>query len=108
MKEYGEEHGCKRLAILFLCKDAIASYEAIFSNPTINPPYILVIQDHGFGGNYDCFGQNGLLHRIAKSIQIFPSFILNGSKVWDGYRLLSDEIVYGGMHRNARQLFIKE
>lgn len=105
---YGDEHGCERLAVIFLCKDAIASYHAIFTRPDAQPPYVMVIQDHGFGCNYDRFGRNGLLENIANVTGVKPKWILNGSSVWGGYRLASDEVVHGGMWLNKRQLYVLE
>ena len=87
--DFGDDHGSHRLAILFLGADGIASYDALFcqSNGT-RPPFAVLIQEHGFGGNYDKFGSGGLLERIALECQVFPDFLLvaDGSQPWRGYK----------------------
>ncbi len=83
-----EDHGPARLAILFLGADGIASYDALFcQNTSEGPPFLLVLQDHGFSGNYSPFGKGGLLEKIAKRSQTFPSWLLvgNNTKPWDGF-----------------------
>ncbi|MBP9735495.1 MAG: hypothetical protein KBD82_07670 [Rhodoferax sp.] len=106
--ELGEEHGAHRLAILFLGADGIASYDALFcQGDSVSPPFAVLIQEHGFGGNYDKFGRGGLLDRIAQKCQVFPKFLLvaEGSEPWIGYERM-DNLggSVGGMHGNTRYL----
>ena len=59
--EYDEAHGPKRLAIIFLFADGIASYDALFCQSRNKcEPFGVLLQDHGFGGNYDKFGMGGI------------------------------------------------
>lgn len=102
------DHGAKRLAILFLGADAIASYDALFcQKESILPPYAMLLQDHGFGGNWNRFGRGGAMHRIARTCGVYPEWILCGvtTDVWDGYSEVegvdSDQ---GGMHHQHRAL----
>ena len=63
----GEDHGPQRLAILFIGGDGIASYDALYCQRDGTPPaFLAVIQDHGFGGNYNRFGQDGLLETVLE------------------------------------------
>jgi hypothetical protein len=55
----GDAHGPARLAILFLYADGHAAYDGLFCQDWSIPPYAVVIQDHGFGGNYSSFGADG-------------------------------------------------
>jgi hypothetical protein len=106
--DFGDDHGAHRLAILFLGADGIASYDALFCQRNgTRPPFAVLIQEHGFGGNYDRFGKDGLLERIALECQVFPRFLLvaKGSDPWRGYEKMDDiRGSVGGMHGNTRFL----
>lgn len=106
------DHGPERLAILFLGADGIATYDALFCQPASRvAPFGMVIQDHGFGGNYSSFGRSGRLYKIARAAHVFPKFLLaekDGSRGcdWPGYDLVDGlEHDLGGMHANHRFLF---
>lgn len=103
-----DEYGPQRLAIMFLGTDGIASYDAIFCQETYRPPFAIVIQDHGFGGNYDSFGHGGLLENLALKFGAIPEYLLVGddSQPWDGFAMLGDvSPSRGGMHHQWRSLF---
>lgn len=103
-----DTHGAHRLAILFLGADGIATYDALFCQQNgVSPPFAAFIQDHGFGGNYDKFGGDGLLERIARQSNVLPRFLMvaKNSKPWVGYsRTVNVEGETGGMHRDMRYL----
>lgn len=87
--DFGDDHGVHRLAILFLGADGIASYDALFCQENgVPPPLAMLIQEHGFGGNYDKFGRGGLLERIAATCNVFPQFLLvaENSDAWHNFR----------------------
>jgi hypothetical protein len=106
---FGPEHGAERLALLFLGADGIATYDALWCQAKRpEPPKIVVIQDHGFGGNYDRFGNGGLLHKIASEAGALPQylFVADDSEPWDGYAVCDPEISsHGGMHGHLRVLW---
>ena len=89
---FDDLHGPKRIAILFLGADGIATYDALFCQSTYKPPFALVIQDHGWGGNYDHFSKGGLLERLAIQGKALPKFLLvaQNSEPWDGYVKIQD------------------
>ncbi|MBI3147470.1 MAG: hypothetical protein HYZ17_03035 [Betaproteobacteria bacterium] len=107
--DLAEEHGAKRLAILFLGADGIASYDALFcQGHEQRPPFAVVLVDHGFGGNYERFGRDGLLERIAQRCGVFPEFLLVAeyTQAWTGFeRVPAVERDRGGMHNERRYLF---
>ena len=84
-----ETLGPDRLALWFISGDGVATYDAVYANENAIPPFVFVHQDHGFGGNYTNFGNDGLLHAIAEQSNVYPRFILHGQGGtgirWGGY-----------------------
>ena len=110
--EYDDTHGSKRFAVLFFSADGAATYDALFGNKYC-PLEVLIIQDHGFGGNYDHIGFScgGTMHKVAKATGVFPKYILisDNSLIWDGYDKVEDvNFVIGGMWRNRRYLYVRK
>lgn len=106
---YGDDHGATRLAILFIGADGITTFDTLFcQGKDVLPPYAMLIQDHGFGGNYDRFGQGGLLEGIADQCKVHPDFLLmaENAAAWTTYSKISDvEGSVGGMHGTVRHLY---
>ena len=103
---FGDDHGPKRLAILFLGADGIASFEAIFANGNATQFFGFLLQDHGFGGNYDHFGRGGLLEKIMTRSKVFPRFVLTAhDRLYDGYAKVEWADPAGS---RMRSLFYKE
>ena len=107
--ELDDNHGAHRLAILFLGADGIASYDALFCQErSAARPFAVLLQDHGFGGNYDRFGKGGLLSNIANQCNVFPAFLVvaRNTAPWDHFSLIEGvEPDMGGMHNNPRCLY---
>lgn len=107
--EYDESHGAKRIAILFLGADGFATYDALFCQSASQPLFALVLQDHGFGGNYARFDNKGLLHSIAQNTQKFPEYLWvdpKGTEPWEEYQQIKNvDFAVGGMHSKERYLF---
>ncbi|MBF6569138.1 MAG: hypothetical protein IVW54_09705 [Candidatus Binataceae bacterium] len=103
-----DDHGPRRLAIMFLKWDGFAAYDALFCNGGASAPFGVLLQDHGFGGNYDRFGRGGLLEQIAHETEVFPTWLVvaENTEPWKGYRrlprVLGDP---GGMHGTTRLLY---
>ena len=107
----GEDHGPWRLAILFIGGDGFASYDALYcqEDGTL-PPYLVVVQDHGSGGNFDRFDKGGLLERIARRCSVRPEFLLVGenSTRWTGYKDTGARPDPGGCPAHQRHLFCRD
>ena len=108
--KYDNTYGAIRFAVIFLYADAFVAYDAIFCNSHLRqPPFIMVLQDHGFGGNYDKFGRGGLLNKIADITQIYPPYMMvttdDSTKHWSNYQQISHMPEYGGMYHSERHLF---
>ena len=109
-----EDHGPRRIAILFICGDGFASFDALYCQendvPPVPPPFLIVIQDHKYvfpGGNYDRFDRGRLLERIACRTGVLPEFLLvaNRSNPWSGYMDTGAVAEPGGILGHPRRLF---
>lgn len=106
--EKGEEWGAKRFAITFRCADGIDTYFQLFVKQLLKAPWIFLLQDHGFGGNYDSFGKGGYLDAIVKESDIRPEYVVcaENTGIWNGYTRVEDVgETRGGMHNTARYLY---
>ena len=112
--DHNPTHGPERLAILFIGGDGHATYDALYcQNDGTPPPFLVVIQDHGFGGNYSEFGASGLLECIAHKCDVKPQWLLVGERgdkfePWSGYRDSGCAGEPGGVHGIPRRLFLHE
>ena len=93
-----DEHGCDRFAVITLKGDAIATYDALFANNN-KVPDVLILQDHGFGCNYNYYGRGGALNQIADAVKQYPLFIMvaDNTAPWDHYEKVPNlEHAYSG------------
>jgi hypothetical protein len=108
-EDLDENHGARRLAILFLGADGFATYDALFcQGHGDSAPFAVVLQDHGFGENYDEFGRDGLLERIARRCDVLPPWLLvaENTHPWQGFERVPDlNGDHGGMHDMLRFLY---
>jgi len=103
--EVGDDHGPDRLAILVVGGDGIATYDALFCQAHSTPPaYAIVLQDHGFGGNWTHFGGDSLLWQLAAARPPPWLLVADNTQAWPAYERVSSPDT-GGMHGNARALF---
>lgn len=108
-EDFDQNHGPERLAVIFLGADGIAAYDALFCQTnSFIPPYSLILQDHGFGGNYDRFGKGGLLEKVAMRTNVYPEWILcaDNTRPWSDYSPVPGVVGDpGGNHNNLRRLY---
>lgn len=95
--------------VLIIGGDGIATYDVLFTEQNANypPPLVVLIEDYGFGGNYDKFGRGGLLERIVLQQKRRPQFAIFGhTDPWNGYTLLPHVASQrGGTHNHKRSLY---
>jgi hypothetical protein len=107
-----DKHGARRLAVLFLGADGIASYDALFCQEhSESPPFAVLLKDHGFGGNYNGFGRGSLLERVATRSRVLPSWLLvaESAQAWQGFERVPEvDGDRGGMHATLRFLYAKQ
>lgn len=84
--------GAKHFAVTFLFADGIATYYQLFVIEYSKAPWLFLLQDHGFGGNYDKFGVGGILDRIIQRNHCFPTFVLcaSNTRIWRRYEKIED------------------
>jgi hypothetical protein len=108
-EQFDNTHGPERLAILFLGADGHATFDALFCQDNQTPPFAVLLQDHGFGGNYCDFGEGGIMQNIASRTNRLPKYLLVSSctKEWPDYELVNGlEPTHGGWASFQRNLFI--
>ena len=107
--------GAERLAVTYLFDDGIATYFQLFVMKYKKAPWLFLLQDNGFGGNYDRFGKGGLLHLIIRKYEMYPKFVIvdkcpNG--IWDGYHQIDhvepDVRDIDNIHQRIRTLYQKD
>ena len=100
--------GAEHFVVTFLFADGIATYYQLFVKEYNKAPWLFLLQDHGLGGNYDCFGRGGLLDAIINKSELYPDLVICGAntKIWRDYLKIEMVLpVYGGMHNNRRDLY---
>ena len=104
---YGEERGAKRFAIVFLLADGIATYYQLFCREYKKAPWIFLLQDHGFGCNYDRFGRGGLLDAIIQANQCKPEFVIcaDNTGLWNGYSRIANVAPWDDRVHTGRILY---
>ncbi len=110
-REGGEDHGPRRLAILFIGGDGFERYDALYcQGDGTPPPFLTTIEDYGLGGNFDCFGRGGLLEGIARRSGVWPKYLLvgHGPGPWSGYIDTGAIAEPGGCHGHPRRLFCRQ
>ncbi|MBO7329595.1 MAG: hypothetical protein J6W00_12590 [Lentisphaeria bacterium] len=110
LSDFSDEHGAKRFAVIFIGGDGIATYDALFGNKNMIAPLSVVLQEHGFGGNYASFGRDSIMEEIAKNSGVYPELLLVGTnctEAWHGFYPVNSPGVLGGMYSEPRQLFCR-
>lgn len=111
--EMSEEWGADRFCITFLFADGIATYYQLFIKQLQKAPWMFLLQDHGFGCNYDKFSKGKLLDKLIEGSGIRPEYVIcatgPNTSIWDGYRrIAAAKATYGGMHQSERLLYQKQ
>lgn len=105
-EKFDANHGAKRIAILFLGADAIATFDALFCQRRNRGPFAILLQDHGFGGGYTSYGEQGNLRKLARKFNIKPTYLLTAlnTAVWNGYEAVKD--LAGNKVEGSRNRFL--
>lgn len=97
-------HAVDRFALLYLGADAFPVFNAVYAQGRANL-FATLIEDYGYGGQYERFGNKQLLHEMAKKANVFPEFILSAPFfVWKNYALI-EEVEQSGSETRGRLLY---
>lgn len=100
--------GAAHFVVTFLFADGIATYYQLFAKEYSKAPWLFLLQDHGFGCNYDSFGAGGILDKIIQRSHCYPQHVIcdSNTRIWNGYEQIKDvSPVYGDMRQNRRDIF---
>lgn len=106
-RDRDDSWGAERFAITLLCADGIEYYQYLFVDEWKKAPWLFLLQDHGFGCNYDKFGHGGILDRIIIKSGVRPRFVICDSDnvIWSNYSHIAGlNAICDGMH-NPRMLW---
>ena len=102
--------GAKHFVVTFLFADGIATYYQLFAKEYAKAPWLFLLQDHGWGGNYDKFGARGLLDRIIQRNHCFPTFVLcaGNTRIWRRYDKIEEvsPLEYGNRYLYKIEAFL--
>ena len=86
-----DAHGPSRLAFLHVQCEAVWLFWNLWVRGRRPGPFGILLQDHGFGGNWTYFGRNGALHQSAEQSGRLPEWLLSTQdSAWPGYRRLTE------------------
>ena len=113
-----KDHGAERFAVFCLGMEARTAFEWFYGTMfRTNPPFAILLQDHGFGGDFarnapapldSGFGDpDGVLYGAAEESGL-PEFLIvaDNTNCWRGYAPLKEvDPDIGGMAGHERRLF---
>jgi hypothetical protein len=103
----GRNNTPRHLGLLHVFGEAVWVYWHLWAKRNA-APFAILLQDHGFGGNWARFGgDDAPLYRIAERAAL-PDFLVVGENtaVWPGYEP-ERPVGAGGMHDFARTLYVR-
>ena len=109
--DYGDDHGAKRIALLLVGAEAHATYQRLYGRAFAdNPPFGVLLQDHGFGGNCSGYTFGGPRSPMVETARAngWPRFIVVGDDTdpWPCFvGIAGVNSSGGGMHQNPRMLY---
>lgn len=72
-------------------------------------PDLVVLQDHGFGGNWRDFGGDSPMYSMAQAAGALPPMLFSAgenTRVWEGYKAVAEPVLLAGqMHHYERRLY---
>jgi hypothetical protein len=101
---FDTNHGPERLALLHIRAEAIWAYHQLWAQRHL-APYAILLQDHGWGGNWTHLGGDHPLFQTANGVAL-PNwlFVASNTDSWPGYQPIGG-FDPGGMHGHPRRLY---
>lgn len=94
-----------RVRFDYLATEAVGTYSVLLK-AGIRPNFI-VLQDHGFGGNWTTFGGRSQLYKLARQNNALPELLLvaDNTDRWPQYEQVSEPVENCGAAKHTRALF---
>lgn len=100
-------HPGRSTRLIYLATEAHQTYHRLLG--TALQPDLVVLQDHGFGGNWRDFGGESPMYRMACAAGALPSLLFSAgenTRVWPGYGAVGEPVLLAGqMHDYCRTLY---
>ena len=99
----------KKCRFIYLATEAIKTYSILLECNLV--PAVIVLQDHGMGGNWTYFGGDSPLYRLA--VNNLPKYIFlepnSNTKPWKSYSKITKAFnLPGALHNNRRALYTRK
>jgi hypothetical protein len=92
--------------LIYLATEGHQTYQNLLG--TVLQPDLVVLQDHGFGGNWRDFGGESPMYRMAHAAGALPLWVFSAglnTQVWPGYEWAGQSLLLPGqMHDYERHL----
>ncbi|MEN9905165.1 MAG: hypothetical protein RLZZ555_1730 [Pseudomonadota bacterium] len=100
-------HPGRSTRLIYLATEGHQTYRNLLG--TALQPDLVVLQDHGFGGNWRDFGGESPMYRMAQAAGALPPLLFSAgenTRVWPGYRAIDEPILLAGQaHHYRRTLY---
>jgi len=91
----------------FFGTEALQTFEVLFLSD--DAPTVIVLQDHGLGGLWTRFGEDGkLFYELVSRMSKLPKYlyVAENTDAWEGYIRVTSYVAYPGqMHSHRRAIF---
>lgn len=100
-------HPERSTRLIYLATEGHKTYQNLLG--TRLQPDLVVLQDHGFGGNWRDFGGFSPMYRMARAASALPPLLFSAgenTRVWPGYQAIGEPLLLRGqMHQYERRLY---
>ncbi len=100
-------HPERSTRLIYLATEGHKTYQNLLG--TRLQPDLVVLQDHGFGGNWRDFGGFSPMYRMARAASALPPLLFSAgenTQVWPGYQAIGEPVLLRGqMHQYERRLY---
>ena len=100
-------HPSRSTRLIYLATEGHQTFAQLLG--TALQPDLVVLQDHGFGGNWRDFGGDSPMYRMARAAGALPPMLFSAgenTRVWEGYNAIAEPVLLAGqMHHYERRLY---
>lgn len=100
-------HPGRSTRLIYLATEGHQTFRQLLG--TALQPDLVVLQDHGFGGNWCDFGGMSPMYRMAQAADALPPLLFSAdgnTRVWPGYQAIAEPVLLAGqMHDYRRTLY---